>query len=101
VSDEPTYEVRFRAEVVLRAEHELLTRDQQREVIRRLEASPEHGKPLTGQLRGCFRHRVGDIRVVYEIDRAAKVVVIVAIGRRRDSEVYGTAGKRQRPATRR
>jgi mRNA interferase RelE/StbE len=50
---------------------------------------------LTGPLKGWFRHRVGDVRVVYEIEKAAHVVVIVAIGRRRDSEIYNIAGKRR------
>jgi mRNA-degrading endonuclease RelE of RelBE toxin-antitoxin system len=95
VADGPLYEVRFRAEVVLKEEHDLLSREQQRDVIHRLETHPEHGKPLTGLLKGWFRHRVGDVRVVYEIDKAAHVVVIVAIGRRRDSEVYNIAGKRR------
>jgi mRNA-degrading endonuclease RelE of RelBE toxin-antitoxin system len=95
VDKEPHYEVRFRAEVVLKSEYSLLNREQQRAVIERLEYHPEQGKPLTGVLRGWFRHRVGDIRVVYEIEHGAHVVVIHAIGKRRDSEVYQVAARRR------
>ncbi len=44
----------------------------------------ELGKPLQYSLKGCRRLRVGDYRVVYQIER--NVVLIVKIGHRR--EVY-------------
>jgi mRNA interferase RelE/StbE len=42
-------------------------------------------KSLTGPLRGMFRYRVGDYRVVYEVDRATSTVNVVAIVHRRDA----------------
>lgn len=52
----------------------------------RLARNPiEVGKPLQYSLRGCRRLRVGDYRVIFQIE--GTVVVIVKIGHRR--EVYG------------
>jgi mRNA interferase RelE/StbE len=35
---------------------------------------------------GCFRYRVGDYRVIYQMDRSAERLVILKVGHRR--EVY-------------
>ena len=35
---------------------------------------------------GCFRYRVGDYRIIYEMDRSAAKLVILKVGHRR--EVY-------------
>ena len=43
-------------------------------------------KQLKGDLAGYYRYRVGDYRVVYEIDREQKRVVVTVIAHRR--EVY-------------
>lgn len=42
------------------------------------------GKPLTGPLRGFWRYRVGDYRIVCEIHDGELLVVVVTIGHRRD-----------------
>lgn len=42
------------------------------------------GKPLSGNLKKHFRLRVEDYRVIYRIEKKAKIVVIVAIGHRKD-----------------
>jgi mRNA interferase RelE/StbE len=44
------------------------------------------GKPLTGSLKGLWRYRVGDHRVVCEIHDEILVVIVVMLGHRR--EVY-------------
>ena len=41
-------------------------------------------EPLTGKLSGLFKLRVGDYRVLYEIVRNEKKIIIHAIGHRRD-----------------
>ncbi len=41
---------------------------------------------LTGQLRGLFRLRVGDYRVLYTLDRANRRIIVRAVRHR--SEVY-------------
>lgn len=52
------------------------------------------GTPLRGVLAGHRRIRVGDTRIVYRLDQGAVEVLIVAVGARRDKEVYHAAEKR-------
>lgn len=52
------------------------------------------GKALAGRLAGCRRIRTGSVRIVYRVNAKAIEVLIVAIGRRRDAEVYETSEKR-------
>lgn len=44
------------------------------------------GKALTGALGGFWRYRVGDVRVICEIQKGVLRVLVVEIGHRR--EVY-------------
>jgi mRNA interferase RelE/StbE len=46
-------------------------------------AHPSSGEPLHGELAGLWKYRVRRYRVVYKVDRTAKSVEIVAVGRRR------------------
>lgn len=43
-------------------------------------------RALTGQLRGLFRLRVGDYRVLYTVDRENRRIIVRAVRHR--SEVY-------------
>lgn len=52
------------------------------------------GKPLAGRLVGRRRIRTGSTRIVYRVKADAIEVLIVAVGQRRDSEVYAVAEKR-------
>lgn len=52
------------------------------------------GKALRGSLAGFRRIRVGDTRIVYRVDKGAVEILIVAVGARRDEEVYKDAEKR-------
>ena len=55
--------------------------------LARLESDPREGnnvKKLSGPLAGMFRYRVGDHRVVYEIDEEARRVTVITIAHRRD-----------------
>ncbi|WP_455289719.1 type II toxin-antitoxin system RelE family toxin [Cupriavidus necator] len=49
------------------------------------------GKPLAGQLAGCQRIRTGQTRIVYRVDGPRIEVLIVAVGIRRDNEIYDLA----------
>jgi len=52
------------------------------------------GKPLSGNL-GMFRKlRVGDYRVVYQVVENRVIVYVLAVGPRRDKEVYQEAVSR-------
>ena len=44
------------------------------------------GRPLTGDLKGFWRYRVGDYRIVASIESDRMVVLVVTVGHRR--EVY-------------
>jgi mRNA interferase RelE/StbE len=44
------------------------------------------GQPLTGDLRGLWRYRVADYRIVAAIEEHRLVVLVVSVGHRR--EVY-------------
>lgn len=53
-------------------------------VIDSLAINPFFGKKLSGELFGCYRIRIGDFRIVYELDQINKIIVIIAIGSRGD-----------------
>lgn len=52
------------------------------------------GKELSGQLSGCRRIRTGQTRIVYRVDGVRIEVLIIAVGMRRDNEIYDTASSR-------
>jgi mRNA interferase RelE/StbE len=49
------------------------------------------GKPLAGPLAGYRRIRSGNLRIVYRVNAGAVEVLIVAVGPRRNAEVYALA----------
>jgi mRNA interferase RelE/StbE len=54
------------------------------EAIDRLAEHPFKGTALKGELKGLRRIRVGEHRIVYEIQDQALVVLVVRVGHRRD-----------------
>ena len=46
-----------------------------------------HGKPLSANRAGQWRYRVGDYRIIVKIENERLVILVIAIGHRR--EVYG------------
>lgn len=51
-----------------------------------LENPRDRGKAMAGEWAGHWRYRVGDYRVIARIDDGKMVIVVVALGHRR--EVY-------------
>lgn len=43
-----------------------------------------HHEAMKGQWKGCFRYRVGDYRVIYQLERDERLIIVVAVGHRRD-----------------
>jgi mRNA interferase RelE/StbE len=43
--------------------------------------------PLSANLTGFYKLRVGDYRVIYEVDRTVRIITVDRVGHRRD--VYG------------
>lgn len=52
------------------------------------------GRSLGKNLVGCRRIRTGDIRIVYKMIDNEVQVLIIAVGPRRNNEVYDRSGKR-------
>ena len=53
------------------------------EVIRK---NPLAGKPLKGELEGIRSYRIGDYRILYQIESKKIIIIILTIGHRK--EVY-------------
>jgi len=75
------------------AERELARLDKPiaRRVIERLSWLANHiddiePEALTGELDGLFKLRIGDFRVIYEILHSERLIIVHAIGHRR--EIY-------------
>jgi len=52
--------------------------------IDRLAESPHAGSALKGEFAGLRRIRVGEFRIVFEVDDGVLVIVVVDIAHRRD-----------------
>jgi mRNA interferase RelE/StbE len=64
-------------------------------IRKKLTAEPEKfGRPLTGELKGYWKLRIGEFRVIYEIDKNKILVYVIMVGYRRDKEAYKFAIKR-------
>jgi mRNA interferase RelE/StbE len=57
-------------------------------------APVQFGAPLSGILANFRKLRVGDYRVVYQVVEAKVTVYVLAVGPRRDKEIYKAASKR-------
>lgn len=77
-----------------------LGRTEARAILKVIEKRIAHGEPdklgksLRGELAGCRRIRTGQTRIVYRLDGHRVEVLIIAIGMRRDNEIYDTATSR-------
>jgi len=73
-----------------------------KQALRALSADPFAGAPLMRELSGLWKFKVRRFRIIYEVERKARVIRIFAIGHRR--EVYEELAERLRraaPKTRR
>ncbi len=69
-----------------------------RAIQKKLKTAPlDYGKPLSGSLAGYHKLRVGDARIVYRVNQDKVEVFVIAVGPRRNSEVYSTASRRTLP----
>ncbi|MDD8016587.1 MAG: type II toxin-antitoxin system RelE/ParE family toxin [Acidobacteriota bacterium] len=93
-----TYEILI-DELVLKDDFKRIEIHHQKRIIKtireRLRQNPEkHGQPLRGDLKGLWKLRVGEFRVIYEIRKAEIVVMVIKVGVRRNAEVCRAALKR-------
>ena len=52
------------------------------------------GKPLSSDLSGCRRIRIGDTRIIYKVYKNEIKVLVIAVGPRKDDAVYKSAYNR-------
>lgn len=77
-----------------------LGRVEARAILRVIETRIIHGEPdklgkaLSGQLSGCRRIRTGQARIVYRVNGEKIQVMVIAVGMRRDNEIYDLASSR-------
>ncbi len=61
----------------------------------KLTRAPEKfGAPLSNNLKNFRKLRIGDFRVVYQVFNKKVIVFVLAVGPRRDKEIYRSASKR-------
>ena len=80
-----TYSLKIKASAL--KEIEALPHDDRERVVRAIDAlqhQPHQGTLLKGTLTGLRRMRVGRYRVIYEVQKAALVVLVLRVGHRRD-----------------
>lgn len=49
-------------------------------IVSRLTVNPHKFKPLKGDWKGCYRLRVGNYRIIYEIHEKEITVLVIKIG---------------------
>lgn len=70
-----TYKARFsRSFLKKREETAKAIKDRIAEAVKQILADPYRGVALLGELKGLWRYRVGDYRVIYEINEKEKLV---------------------------
>ncbi len=67
-------------------------------IDKRLSCAPDNsGAPLANNLKNFRKLRAGDFRIVYQIQHKTVVVFVLAVGPRRDKEIYRSASLRSIP----
>lgn len=59
-----------------------------------LRSDPSRGYALRKELKGLFKLRVGDYRIVYDVHTAQRTVTVVGIGHRKN--IYETLARKTR-----
>jgi len=66
-----------------------------RTIDEKLTREPERfGAPLSHHLKDFRKLRIGDYRVVYQVFHKKVIVFVLAVGPRRDKEIYRSASER-------
>ena len=83
-------------ELVLKKDFKKIDKADQLRIIntirKKLTSKPqEFGKPLKGELKGYWKLRIGEYRVIYEIEKDKIIVYVIMVGYRRDEEAYKKA----------
>jgi mRNA interferase RelE/StbE len=86
-------------ELVFEEDFKDIDRADQQKIIKsirkKLTIDPDrYGSPLKGNLKGLWKLRVGQYRVIYKIKMDIVSVYVIKVGFRRDEEVYREVIKR-------
>lgn len=86
-------------ELVLEEDFTSIDKPEQQRIIKtirkKLTTGPENfGEALSGNLKGLWKLRIGQYRVIYEIKKDKILVYVIKVGFRRDKEVYREIVKR-------
>ena len=97
MADEPPYEIRFHRDVKrdrkpLKGNGQMRQRIKQRIDDLAAGASVPDAQPFSTGGPGYFRTRIGDWRIVYRVHEDERMIVVIAMGHRR--QVYETAAGR-------
>ena len=80
------FEIRFKKSV--KKDLQKLSKSVQKRVLnniqRNLAKDPYKGKALSGEFKGLYRWRAGNLRVIYEIQDKQLIVLVLKIGDRKD-----------------
>ncbi len=80
------FEIRFKKSV--KKDLQKLSKSFQKQVLdniqRNLAKDPYKGKALSGEFKGLYRWRAGNLRVIYEIQNKQLIVLVLKIGDRKD-----------------
>ncbi len=80
------FEIHFKRSV--KKDLQKLPKTEQKQVLdkiqRNLAKDPYKGKALSGDFQGLYRWRVGNIRVIYEIQNKQFIILVLKIGQRKD-----------------
>jgi mRNA interferase RelE/StbE len=58
-------------------------------IYKKLRISPqEYGSPLRHELKGYWKLKISDYRVIYKLEKDAIRILVFKVGMRRDEEVY-------------
>lgn len=60
-----------------------------RTIYKKLRTSPQkYGSPLRHELKGYWKLKISDFRVIYKIEKEEVRILVLKVGMRRDKEVY-------------
>lgn len=80
------FEVHFKKSV--KKDLQKLSKSHQKDVLddiqRNLAKDPYKGKALSGEFKGLYRWRRGNIRIIYEIQDKQLIILVLTIGQRKD-----------------
>lgn len=64
-------------------------------IYKKLSTSPqEYGSPLRYEVKGYWKLKISDYRVIYKIEKKEVKILVLKVGMRRDEEVYKEMLKR-------